>query len=261
MTQDVAQQTEIDFVQDTTSMCTRRVQECDISLLHGDCNSLIKTIETGSIDLIATDPPYEINFENNGWDKPNSLNWNFLATEFRRILKPDGSLLIFQGWSQVCETKGILDKYFFLKNWIIYDRIKGRGAKTNLVSTREDILWYLVNENKYTYNKVPSTIKKKTGGSIGNRNGNAYRALSNVWTDISPIVPWSKERVKHPTQKPLSIMERILTVFSNEGSNVLDPFMGSGTTAVASKRLNRNFIGFEDNKEYYDISKKRMSNL
>ncbi len=78
-------------------MCTRRVQECDISLLHGDCNSLIKTIETSSIDLIATDPPYEINFENNGWDKPNSLNWNYLVTEFRRILKPDGSLLIFQG--------------------------------------------------------------------------------------------------------------------------------------------------------------------
>ena len=261
MTQEIAHQTELDFVKGATDVGTTCTRECDISLLHGDCNNLIKTIKTESINLITTDPPYEINFENNAWDKPNVLNWNFLATEFKRILKPNGCLVIFQGWSRVCETKNILDKYLFLKNWIIYDRIKGRGAKTNLVSTREDILWYLVDEKNYVFNKIPSTIKKKTGGSIGKRNGNEYRALSNVWTDISPIVPWSKERIKHPTQKPLSIMERIITVFSDEGNQVLDPFMGSGTSAIASKRLNRNFMGFEKNKDYYDISKKRISDL
>lgn len=231
----------------------------DISILEGDCNQLIKQVKSNSVHLIVTDPPYEINYARQEWDKPNVLNWHFLANEFKRVLKPNGCLIIFQGWSHVCATKRTLDEYFTLKNWIIYDRVKGRGAKTNLVSTREDILWYLVNENNYTYNKASSTIKKRTGGTIGRKNGNQYRSLSNVWTDIPPIVPWSKERVKHPTQKPLFIIERILTVFSNQSDVVLDPFLGSGTAAVAAKKLNRKFIGFEKDRNYYQISQQRLS--
>ena len=146
-----------------------------------------------------------------------------------------------------------------LKNWIIYDRIKGRGAKTNLVSTREDILWYVKDAEKYTYNKIPSTIKKKTGGTIGRKNGQIYRALSNVWTDISPIVPWSKERVKHPTQKPLSLMERIVKIYSNQADTVLDPFMGSGTTLVAAKKLSRKYIGADIILNYYKICIERLN--
>ena len=103
-----------------------------------------------------------------------------------------------------------------------------------MVSTREDILWYIKDSKQYTYNKLPSTIVKKTGGTIGRKNGNKYRALSNVWTDISPIVPWSKERVSHPTQKPVAIMDRIINIFSNKNDVVLDPFAGSGTTAVSA---------------------------
>ena len=72
-----------------------------IKLFHGDANKLIKNIKSNSVNLIATDPPYEIDFEKNYWDKPNQLNWNFLAKEFRRILKPNGSIFIFQGWSNV----------------------------------------------------------------------------------------------------------------------------------------------------------------
>lgn len=147
-----------------------------------------------------------------------------------------------------------------IKNWIIYDRIKGRGAKTNLVSTREDILWYVKGGNGYTYNKIPSTIKKKTGG-MGKKNGNEFRALSNVWTDISPIVPWSKERVKHPTQKPISLMERCVEIWSDQGDIILDPFMGSGTTGVACKNLNRNFIGIELDETYFNIAKERIEVL
>jgi len=231
--------------------------QSNVNLVLGDANHLIQEIEDHSIDLIATDPPYEINFENNYWDKPNGLNWNFLAKEFNRVLKENGSLILFQGWSHVCETKQVLDQFFTMKNWIIYDRVKGRGAKTNVVSTREDILWYVVNEKNYTFNKVSSNIVKKTSG-MGIKNGNIYRALSNVWTDIPPLVPWSKERVKHPTQKPLALMERIVRVFSNENDVVLDPFMGSGTTAVACKLLNRKCIGFESNYDYYKISQERI---
>lgn len=95
---------------------------------------------------------------------------------------------MFQGWNNVCQTKTILDKFFQIQNWIIYDRIKGRGTKTNLVSTREDILWYTNSKKPKTYNKIYSNIPKKTKG-MGEKNGQENRALTNVWYDISPIVP------------------------------------------------------------------------
>ena len=226
-------------------------------ILLGDCLNLLENIPDHSVDLICVDPPYEINFQKNKCDE-KQLDWHFISSQYLRILKPEtGNLIIFQGWTNVCETISIVTKYFSLKNWIIYDRIKGRGAKTNVVSTREDILW-LTNSKNPTYNKIPSNIKKKTGG-LGLKNGEPNRALSNVWSDISPIVPWSKERVKHPTQKPLQLMERIVKIWSNENDLVLDSFYGSGSTLVAAKNLNRQFIGIEKEKEYYDICLDRLS--
>jgi site-specific DNA-methyltransferase (adenine-specific) len=224
-------------------------------VILGDCFENLSEIEDNSIDLIAIDPPYEISYDNLEWDK-KVLNWNILRDEFYRILKPTGNLVVFQGWSNVSETKKILEKKFTLKNWIVWDRIKGRGAKTNMVSTREDILWLVKSEN-YTYNKIYSTIKKKTGG-LGAKNGQECRALSNVWTDISPIVPWAKERVSHPTQKPVQIMDRIITIFSNENDLVLDCFAGSGSTGVSAKKLNRNFIMIEKDENYYKIINERL---
>jgi site-specific DNA-methyltransferase (adenine-specific) len=225
------------------------------SLINGECIEEMSKFQDNSVDLIAIDPPYEIFFEKNEWDK-KILDWDILCNEYFRILKPTGNLIVFQGWSNVSETKSILEKKFKLKNWIIWDRIKGRGAKTNVVSTREDILWFSKTKN-YTYNKIYSNIKKKTAG-LGNKNGQANRALSNVWTDISPIVPWSAERVSHPTQKPLQIMERIITIWSNENDVVLDCFMGSGTTGVAAINTNRKFIGIEQDEKYFKIAKDRI---
>lgn len=207
------------------------------------------------VDAIITDPPYEIGYNNEEWDKVN-LDWKVLYKLFYKILKPTGNLLIFQGWSNVCNTIRA-NRKFILKNWIIYDRIKGRGAKTNLVSTREDLLWF-VKSKEYTYNKIPSNVVKKTGG-MGTKNGCKYRALSNVWSDISPIVPWSPERVKHPTQKPVALMERCINIWTNKGDIVLDPFMGSGSTGVACNNLSRKFIGIEINRDYYSIAKERLN--
>lgn len=91
------------------------------------------------------------------------------------------------------------------------------------------------------------------------KNGNPYRALSNVWTDISPIVPWSREKVNHPTQKPVQLMERCIKLWTNEGDTVLDFTMGSGSTGVACKNLDRDFIGIEINEDYYDIACSRLN--
>lgn len=208
--------------------------------------------ENIKVSAIICDPPY--NIKQADWD--NNFNIKSCIDLFPQLLVENSNIILFQGWSNVCETKQYMDKYFTIQDWIIYDRIKGRGGKKHLVSTREDILWYTNGEN-YTFNKIPSTIKKKTGG-LGLKNGCEFRALSNVWTDISPIVPWSQERNEHPTQKPLQLMERIITLFTNENDTVLDFTAGSGTTGVACKKLNRQFIGIEKDEKWFNIMKERM---
>lgn len=226
----------------------------NITLIQDDCiHTLLDLIYQGiQVDAIITDPPYNINQAE--WD--NDFDLSKIAPLCKQLLKSDGNFIIFQGWSNVCETKQLLDQYFICQDWIIYDRIKGRGGKKHLVSTREDILWY-TNGDNYTFNKIPSTIKKKTGG-LGLKNGCEFRALSNVWTDISPIVPWSKERVNHPTQKPIQLMKRCVELWTNEGDLVLDFTMGSGSTGVACKELGRRFIGIDNNEEYVNIAKERL---
>lgn len=227
-----------------------------MQLYYGDCHLVLEDLVTKGVqvDSIISDIPYNIGYDT--WDKDFDLEIN--ASLLRQICKPNANVIIFNGWSNVCETKQILDKFFHLEDWIIYDRIKGRGGRRHLVSTREDILWYTTGKD-YTFNKISSNILKKTGGSIGTKNGNPYRALSNVWTDISPIVPWSKERVNHPTQKPVQLMERCVKLWTNEGDTVLDFTMGSGSTGVACINLNRDFIGIELNKTYYDLACNRLN--
>ena len=228
-------------------------------IIKGDCLIEIAKIPDNSVDLIILDPPYNLSMDK--WDKFTSEGYirllELVSNQCKRILKDTGSLWCFSGWSSVEVVRQQFGRNFKLRNWVIWDRIKGRGAKYNLVSTREDILWF-TKSDKYIFNKQSSSIKKATKG-MGLKNGDDCRKLSNVWTDISPIVPWSVERVKHPTQKPVKLIERIIRVSSNEGDTILDPFAGSGTTGVACKNLNRNYILIEKEQEYIDIINKRLS--
>ena len=227
-----------------------------IDIYNADCTVKLKELMNSGIvvDAIIADIPYNIGQAH--WDYDFDLGR--VGVYLKRMLKPGGNVVIFNGWSNVIETKLTLDEYFTIRNWIIYDRVKGRGAKTNLVSTREDILWYSNGEDQpYTFHRIASNIPKKTGG-MGTKNGESNRILSNVWSDISPIVPWSPERVDHPTQKPVQLMERCLQVWTNEGDTVLDFTMGSGSTGVACKNLNRNFIGIEIDDYYFGIAKERL---
>lgn len=221
-----------------------------IELHNDDYLNVLPSIN--KVDCIIADVPYNINFQQIDWDSDFYLDIKLLFD----VIKDGGNLILFQGWSNVAQTKLELDKYFTIRNWIVWDRIKGRGSKYNLVSTREDILWYSKGE-KFTFNPTVSNIKKKTGG-MGRKNGEENRKLTNVWYDISPIVPWSKERVNHPTQKPVELMKRCVSLWTNEGDTVLDFTMGSGSTGVACTLLNRNFIGIEKDKEYFDIAKNRL---
>jgi site-specific DNA-methyltransferase (adenine-specific) len=236
--------------------CRQNLMSFDSRLFCGDSLDIMRELPDNSVDAVITDPPYNIGYAD--WDLFKHIEE--VAYQWNRLLTKDGSLFCFCGWSFVteviCNISNIKD--LRLNDWIIYDRVKGRGGKRRLVSTREDLLWYVKSDN-WTFNKANaySTIKKKTGG-LGLKNGQPNRALSNVWTDISPIVPWSFERNIHPTQKPVQLMERIVSVFTNENDIVLDSFMGSGTTGVACMNLNRRFVGIELDKEYFQLAEQRI---
>jgi len=215
-------------------------------LYCGDCLEIMKEFPKEGIDLILTDPPYGLNKED--WDY--QVDYDFLFEVFKNVLSKNGQVFIFAGWSFVCDIIRIGKNYLNLKDWIIWDRVKGRGTKKSLVSTREDILWWVKDLNDYYFdkNKAYSTMVKKTKG-FGIKNKRRTRALSNVWTDISPLVPWSKIKF-HPTQKPLKLFERIILVFSESDSLILDCFIGGGTTAYICELLNRKWIGIEKSQEY-----------
>ena len=228
-----------------------------IELYNDDCFKVMdELINKGvMVDHIICDPPYNINIAE--WDK--DFDFTKAADRCLRLLKPTGNLILFSGWSEVCSVINIFNKYFLLKNWIIWDRIKGRGATKNLMSTREDILWYS-NNSEPIFHKRYSNIKKATAG-MGNKNGEENRSLSNVWYDISPIVPWGEEKTEHPSQKPVELMERCIDIWSNEGDTILDFTMGSGSTGVACRNLFRNFIGIEKDKEWFKVASSRINNL
>jgi site-specific DNA-methyltransferase (adenine-specific) len=231
------------------------MNEENFKIYNDDCfKRMEKLIEEGvHIDHIICDPPYNIDIAD--WDK--NFDFKLVCGLAKRILGTSGNLILFQGWSEVCNTIQIFNNEFDLKNWVIWDRIKGRGSTKNFVSTREDILWYSNSENPI-YHKMYSNIEKKTGG-MGTKNGENTRALTNVWYDISPIVPWSDEKTEHPSQKPVELMERCVNIWTNPGDTILDFTMGTGTTGRAALNCGRKFIGIERDKKWFNIAKQRLS--
>ena len=128
-------------------------------------------------------------------------------------------------------------------------------AQRRILCQREKISYGIVKDlNQHI---IYSNIPKKTGG-LGKKNGQENRALTNVWYDLSPIVPWSKERNGHPTQKPVQLMERCVSIWTNEGDTILDFTAGSGSTGVAALNLGRKFIGIEKDPEWYQVALSRL---
>lgn len=224
--------------------------------------NFIYQIDDNSIDLWLLDPPYEIDCLNHKdySDKKGLIDWSVLEPELFRTLKPTGNLILFHGWS----NDGIKNYFskWILNNRIIWDRQKYRGSKTNLSNSAEDILWFSKTKER-TFNKIESNIRKVTKG-FGEKNGREFRVLSNVWSDIPPIFPGKAEHLrgsKYKGQKPVALIKRIITVFSNEGDLIGDGFCGSGTTGEATIELNRNYILCDKSWKAINITSKRLSKL
>lgn len=235
-------------------------------LFNADCFDIFPTIESNSIDLILTDPPYSFHaftgreitpYGNNEILKADirKSEWDYMTLEqyidfldkffeeASRVLKPNGTALIFGVDLSLKTIKDVAIKHGF-----IY-KITGTWHKTNPFPMNMQYQFVSACENWIYFIKEGT---KKTGTFNNNK-----KCIHNfVETGITP----NSERKfgKHPSQKPEKLISHFVEILSNEGDIVLDPFMGSGTTGVCCKDLNRDFIGIEKEEEYFNIANQRM---
>ena len=240
----------------------------------GDTFELLKQMPDSFVDLLIVDPPYNLskNYHGNKFSKTSSeeyknytLSW---LNECKRIMKNDATIYVCCDWESSLIIGEIMFELFNVQNRITWQREKGRGALHNWKNGMEDI-WYATKSDKYTFNveKVKTRRKVIAPYKVDNKpkdweeteNGR-YRDTypSNFWDDIT-IPYWSmSENTEHPTQKPEKLIAKLILASSNENDIVFDPFLGSGTTSVVAKKLNRKYIGIEQNPLYCGWAEYRL---
>jgi site-specific DNA-methyltransferase (adenine-specific) len=242
--------------------------------IHQNLFEILDYLPPHSVDLIFADPPYNLTKSFNGRSFTEvSLNEyeEWLTTwisKLVRILRPTASIYICGDWRSSTAIHRVVQKYFTIRNRITWEREKGRGARTNWKNCSEDI-WFCTVSDNYVFNVENVMLMRKVLAPYTEEGSpkdwsetekGRFRLTypSNVWTDLT--VPfWSMpENTDHPTQKPEKLLAKIILASSNEGHIIFDPFLGSGTTSVVSKKLNRHFIGVEVDEFYCCLAEKRL---
>ena len=238
-----------------------------IELYNDDCISKMFDMFNSNqkVDHIICDLPYFQVVKNdfdNQWDSVESyIGWfNSLLQYLKQIIKPGGNVLLFcsrQNMWRMCRM--LYENGFEENRTIIWARKRGFNTTRGkaLASGYEPILFWSKGKSNCFNNiklKVETDRCEYVNGTL--KDG---ITMPDVWIDISALPHNSKEKVNHPTQKPIKLMERIVSLFTNEGDTILDFCMGSGSTGVACKNLNRNFIGIELDTNYYNIAKERLN--
>ena len=242
-----------------------------LRLYQGDCLEILSSIPESSVDLVFADPPY---FLSNGgitchagkmvsvhkgdWDKSqgpaanHEFNRAWLAAA-QRVLKPNGSIWV-SGTAHVIHSVGFAMQQLGFKllndiSWVKPNPPPNLSCRYFTHAT-ETIIWAA--KDKKSRHTFHYKLMKETNGG---------KQMKSVW-QIRPPEPWEKRHGKHPTQKPVALVERILQASTNEGDLVLDPFCGGGTTLVAAFRLRRHALGCELSAEFLSLSLRRLcSNL
>lgn len=229
-------------------------------------------IPDGSIDLVLTDPPYNLGKDYGNASDRQSVD-DYLAWTERWIdavlpkLKDNGSLYIFLTWRHAPEIFVMLKRRMTMMNEIIWDRrVPSMGGSTRSFSSVHDTIGFFVKRKDYYFDldavRIPYDAATKKARSRSIFVGAKWLEVGynpkDLWS-VSRLHREHAERVDHPTQKPLEIIERMVKASCPPGGTVLDPFMGSGTTALAAKRQGRHFSGFELNPEYCAIIQARLA--
>ncbi|MCD0124032.1 site-specific DNA-methyltransferase [Streptococcus agalactiae] len=219
----------------------------------GNCLELLTKLTDGSIDMVITDPPYNISVKNNfatmgrkgidfgDWDKGfDLLSWIDIAS---LKLTKNGGMVIFNDWKNLgdiarhCEKNGLVVKDLF--RWV-KDNPMPRNRDRRYITDSEYGIWVVRKNSKWVFNRKSEKYDRPE-----------YRY---------PIVAGA-EKTPHPTQKPIALMQEIINRHTNRGDVILDPFMGSGSTGVACLLTGRDFIGYELNRDYFNIASKRIAEL
>ena len=240
----------------------------------GDFYNVIKKIENNSVDLLIVDPPYNLNknFHGGKFKKTNNEEYTKYCESFIEALMPKlkqtASIYVCCDWESSLVLGSVIQKYFILRNRITWQREKGRGARKNWKNSMEDIFFatvsddYVFNLNNVMQRRKVLAPYKENGKPKDwkEENGIKFRDTcpSNFWDDIA-VPYWSMpENTAHPTQKPEKLIAKLILASSNKNSLVLDPFAGSGTTAVVAKKLGRKYIGIEKNPLYCAWAESRL---
>lgn len=231
--------------------------------MQGDCLERMKEIPSGSVDMILTDPPYGTTACK--WDSiiPLEPMWE----QLKRIIKPNGAIVMTasQPFTSVLIVSNV--KQFKLE-WI-WEKSKATGhalCKKRPLKAHESVIVFsggseLYNPQMTSGKPYKSKLGKKespefsTGTKRNDNNTGARYPRSVQYFKTSES---ERNNYNHPTQKPVALMEYLIKTYTNEGETVLDFTMGSGTTGVAAKNLNRNFIGIELDENYFKIAKERI---
>jgi len=241
----------------------------------GDTLQVIDNLPESFADLIIIDPPYNLSKDFSGlkFKKMKEADYlDYLRSWFPKVvscLKPNGSLYICGDWKCTSALFMVMNENLTVLNRISWQREKGKGASKNWKNGMEDI-WFGVKDSRNYYFDVESVkIRRKViapyrdGGKPKDweetPEGNFRMTCpSNFWDDIT-IPYWSMpENTDHPTQKPEKLIAKLILASCPEGGLVFDPFLGSGTTSVVAKKLNRNYCGIEMNPEYACWTEKRL---
>ncbi|AUR91966.1 DNA methylase [Vibrio phage 1.168.O._10N.261.52.A10] len=211
-----------------------------IELINGDCLEEMKKIPDGSVDMILTDPPYGMSFQSNYRNEKhskikndNSLEWlDDFVDESYRVAKDNSAHYFFCSFHHIDKFKQSIERKFKVKNILVWEKNNTSmgDLKGDFAPKVEFVIFTHKGRRLINGKRDPNIFKFK-------RTGNNH----------------------HPTEKPVDLCEHLIEKFSDEGGSILDPFMGSGTTGVAAKNLNRNFIGIELDKGYFDIATERIN--
>lgn len=256
----------------TKKLATHELQG---KVINGDFFDVAGFLPDKFIDLLIMDPPYNLSKNYNGntfASKSGDEYQQWFDKAISKIipaLKSTASVYVCSDWQTSAIIFPILSKHFLVQNRITWEREKGRGAKQNWKNNIEDI-WFCTMGKEYCFNVDEVKLKRKVIAPYRLENGKPkdweegqngnFRLThpSNIWTDIT-IPFWSMpENTDHPTQKPEKLIAKLILASSNAGDFIFDPFLGSGTTAVVAKKLNRRFSGIELNTEYCCWAQKRL---
>jgi len=237
-------------------------------VLHGDCLEIMKSIETGSIDMILCDLPYGTTAQK--WDV--IIPFDKLWEQYERIIKDNGAIVLFG--KNPFTAKLIMSNEKLFRYELIWEKTRAGNSMQvckQPSAIHENILLFY--KKQPTYNDLKFKVDEKyidkrksikdSFYNSGHYSGVMKRKADDGLRHPQSILPfnsvWKKEM--HPTQKPVALLEYLIKTYTNEWDMVLDNTMGSGTTGVAAYNLNRAFIGIEMDEKYFEIAQKQITDL